>query len=57
MKKVNIYLDSIKHIKGKGIILQFIRETYYPVEQYNTDILKALIKEEFNELKEVLIWD
>lgn len=50
-------LKALEIIKEKGIILQFIKETY-TVEQYNAGVFGTLVKpltqEEFDLLKEVL---
>ena len=51
-------LKALEIIKEKGIILQFIKETY-TVEQYNAGVFGTLVKpltqEEFDLLKEVLL--
>ena len=48
---------ALEIIKEKGIILQFIKETY-TVEQYNAGVYGTLVKpltqDEYNLLKEVL---
>ena len=52
-------LKALTIIKEKGIILQFIKETY-TVEQYNAGVFGTLVKpltqEEYEILKEVLLW-
>lgn len=49
---------ALEIIKEKGIILQFIKETY-TVEQYNAGVFGTLVKpltqEEYDLLKEVLL--
>ena len=49
-------LKALEIIKEKGIILQFIKETY-TVEQYNAGVFGTLVKpltqEEYDLLKEV----
>ncbi len=51
-------LKALTIIKEKGIILQFIKETY-TVEQYNAGVFGTLVKpltqEEYEILKEVLL--
>lgn len=51
-------LKALEIIKEKGIILQFIKETY-TVEQYNAGVFGTLVKpltqEEYTLLKEVLL--
>lgn len=51
-------LKALEIIKEKGIILQFIKETY-TVEQYNAGVfgtlVKPLTKEEYDLLKKVLL--
>ena len=51
-------LQALEIIKEKGIILQFIKETY-TVEQYNVGVYGTLVKqltqEEYNLLKEALL--
>ena len=51
-------LKALEIIKEKGIILQFIKETY-TVEQYNAGVfgtlVKSLTQEEYDLLKEVLL--
>lgn len=50
-------IKALEIIKEKGIILQFIKETY-SVEQYNAGVegtlVKKLTQEEYDLLKEVL---
>ena len=52
-------LKALEIIKEKGIILQFIKETY-TVEQYNAGVfgtlVKPLIQEEYELLKDELLW-
>lgn len=51
-------LKALEIIKEKGIILQFIKETY-TVEQYNAGVfgtlVKPLTKEDYDLLKEMLL--
>ena len=51
-------IKALEIIKEKGIILQFIKETY-TVEQYNAGVFGTLVKpltqEEYELLKEVLL--
>ena len=51
-------LKALEVIKEKGIILQFIKETY-TVEQYNAGVFGTLVKpltqEEYELLREVLL--
>ena len=58
IKTIEKELKALEVIKEKGIILQFIKETY-TVEQYNAGVfgtlVKPLTKEEYDLLKEVLL--
>ena len=57
-RKENKQGQALEIIKEKGIILQFIKETY-TVEQYNAGVsgtlVKPLTQEEYELLKEVLL--
>ena len=56
-KTIEKELKALEIIREKGIILQFIKETY-TVEQYNAGVFGTLVKpltqEEYDLLKEVL---